>query len=81
MKKNKLFLILFTLKFFLISCNSKKEKDPMNDLFEPSYKEQKKNIEFSEYFDSLSNIYSNYKYNIAIRSPKNWKRDEGVSEG
>lgn len=63
-----------------IACINKTEKDSQKILLKPSYKEQKKDNDYSDYFDTVSNIYSNYKYNIAIGTPKNWKKDKGVSE-
>lgn len=81
MKKSKIKLILlYGLLMLSIGCINKIEKDSKKDLLKPSYKEQKKANDYSEYFDTISNIYSNYKYNIAIRAPKNWKRDRGISE-
>lgn len=80
-KKSKMKLSLFCgLLMLSVSCVNKTEKDSEKDLLKPSYKEQKKTENYSEYFDTISNIYSNYKYNIAIRAPKNWKRDRGISE-
>ncbi len=74
-------IIYFLLTSLIcLSCNSQSKKDPAKDLFEPSYKEQKNKKEFTEYFDKESNTYSNYKYSIAVRFPKNWKHDEGISE-
>ncbi len=78
--KNFFNTLTFLSLLFIFSCNSKTKKDPGKDLLKPSYKEQKKEGDFTEYFDTLSNIYSNYKYNIAVSSPKNWKHDEGVTE-
>lgn len=71
-------LILFHLILICtISCDSQQIKDQL----EPSYKAQKGNKpEITEYFNKESNIYSNYTYNIAIQSPKNWRHDNGVSE-
>lgn len=77
MKRTILLLIIVMISS---SCTSQSKKDITKDLFEPSYKEQKSKKEFTEYFDKASNTYSNYKYNIAIRSPKNWKHDEGITE-
>ncbi len=62
------------------ACLNKKANETDKDLFEPSFKEQKDSLNFIEYFDTINNIYSNYKYNIAVSIPNNWKKDEGVSE-
>ena len=64
---------------FLISCHSNKtEKNKSND-FEKSYKEEK-GEGFTEYLDSTTNIYSNFRYHVAFDGPNNWKTDAGVSE-
>ena len=64
---------------FLISCQSNKtKKNKIND-FEKSFKEEK-GEGFTEYLDSTTNIYSNFKYHVAIDAPDNWKTDAGVSE-
>jgi hypothetical protein len=64
----------------IVSCAKSKERNPNEDLFEPSFKEQKKDNVFTDFFDSISYTYSNYKYNIAVQAPKTWKYDQGISE-
>ena len=76
----KMFWLLYGLLLMNIGCVKKAEPDPLLDLFNPSFKEQKKNVVFLEYYDTISDVYSNFKYNFSIRSPKNWERDQGVSE-
>lgn len=68
------------LLVFLISCNSKntKSEDVQSD-FEKSFKEQEVKS-FQEHLDSTSNIYSNFKYNVAFDGPNKWKFDTGVGE-
>lgn len=68
-------IIAISILFSCSSTNSNKEK-PIT--FEKSQKEQ--NQSFSEYLDSTTNIYSNFKYQIAFDGPDNWKSDAGVSE-
>lgn len=36
--------------------------------------------EFNEFFDSISNNYSNYKYGFSIKFPIKWSHDKGFSE-
>jgi hypothetical protein len=71
---------LFCIVMLSVACLNKKSNESDKDLFEPSFKEQKDSLNFIEYFDTINNIYSNYKYNIAVSVPNNWKKDEGVSE-
>ena len=73
-----LIIILLSIGKYKNSANSNK-----TDLFEDSYKKQKNEnkVEMdTEYFDSTTNIYSNFKYKIAFDAPNNWSRDAGVSE-
>lgn len=73
-------IITVFLIVILISCNHKTQKDPEKDLFEPSYKELKNKEGFVEFYDSINGVYSNFKYNVAIKKPKNWKFDFGVDK-
>lgn len=74
-------ILLYFISTAFTSCSNNKKLDPEKDLFEPSYKELKSQGNFKdEYFDSISNIYSNYKYNVAFRAPKSWNYDQGVTE-
>lgn len=75
---------LITLLIFssFISCN-KNSSIKANDVsFEKSYKELKKEnmVEFTEFLDSVTNVYSNYKYYVSFDAPDNWKTDMGVSK-
>ncbi|MGY0393307.1 hypothetical protein ACW5R3_12215 [Bizionia sp. KMM 8389] len=73
-----LIIILLSIGKYRNSTSSKN-----TGFFEDSFKEQKdKNqIEIdTEYFDSTTNIYSNFKYKIAFDAPNNWSSDAGVSE-
>ena len=78
--------IKFTLLTFLVillSCNESKKQTKEDKYLEESYKEQKSKgtlSEHSEDFDSLTNIYSNYKYLISIDAPDNWKIDYGTAK-
>lgn len=77
-------IILLSLLITTIgSCQEKKKNGNVTDSFEKSYKEQKDDgilPENTEYFDSLRNIYSNYKYKVAFDAPDHWASDAGVSE-
>lgn len=73
--------ILYTLFIFSVlnACSSNKgEKKLLND-FEKSFKEEK-GEGFIEHFDSISNVYSNFRYHVAFDAPDNWRTDVGVSE-
>lgn len=72
-----LFFVAITLSS---SCNLKKYKDKdINSSFEKSFKEEDEKS-FKEHIDSISNIYSNFKYSVAYDGPNKWKFDAGVSE-
>lgn len=76
--------ILF-LAFTLVSCFNPKPKETSNsELYKPSHKEllkdPKSNQQLKEFYDSTSNLYSNYYYHFSFRVPKNWEFDKGVSE-
>jgi hypothetical protein len=76
----KYYILTFFLVVLFISCNSKNSKSKDIDSgFEKSFKEQEVNS-FKEHLDSTSNIYSNFKYNVAYDGPDKWKFDNGVSE-
>lgn len=76
--KYNILIILFINLF--ISCNSpnSKSKD-INSDFEKSFKESNDST-FVEHYDSITNIYSNFKYYVAFDGPDKWKFDAGVSE-
>jgi len=73
-------LVIISIFLLWISCNSNKSvsKQIDND-FGKSFKEDK-GEEFNVHLDSLTNIYSNFKYHVAFDAPDNWKTDVGVSE-
>ncbi|MGV8946717.1 MAG: hypothetical protein ACOH1N_09835 [Lutibacter sp.] len=75
------FFYTLLLSFFIISCNSEKSKPNLNidNDFEKSFKKQE-NRHANEHLDSITNIYSNFKYYVAFDGPNNWKTDSGVSE-
>jgi hypothetical protein len=79
--KNITLLLLFTIT--LASCQENKKKTDVTDDFEKSYKEQKDSDllpEHTEHFDSINNLYSNFKYKVAFDGPNHWASDAGVSE-
>lgn len=76
-----------TIIFYFISiftyCQQRKDKGNSPVFFEKSLKEQKDKgtiPEYIEHFDSIKNLYSNFKYRIAFDAPDHWKSDSGVSE-
>jgi len=77
--KNLLFLLLIAS---IVSCNTKTKKEEKDDYFKKSYKEIKSEnkVEFTEFLDSLTNVYSNYIYYVSFDAPNNWKTDMGVSK-
>ena len=76
----KYYILYFLVMIISSSCNLKKSKDEdINSSFEKSFKEDDEKF-FKEHLDSISNIYSNFKYNVAYDGPDNWKFDTGVGE-
>jgi hypothetical protein len=67
----------------LVSCNETKKQSKEEKYLKESYKEQKSKglvSEHSENLDTLTNIYSNYKYLISFDAPDNWKIDYGTAK-
>lgn len=54
-------------------------KENMESNFEEPFKTQE-NIENVQDYDSIHNVYANYKYSIAYDGPNHWEADYGVSE-
>lgn len=80
---SKKFITILGLFFILFSCNENKKQTKEEKYLKESYKEQKSKgttSEYSEDFDSSTNIYSNYKYLISIDAPDNWKVDYGTAK-
>lgn len=78
----KITLLLFLISFYSLS-QERNEKSDSNDIFKKSLKQQKNEGTLSdniEYFDSINNLYSNFKYRVAFDAPNHWKNDAGVSE-
>ena len=73
MKKILITLCLFCL---LQNANSQQNKFRKSEK-EQSVTEKKK---FNEFYDTINNMYSNYKYNIGFKIPKRWIVDKGFSE-
>jgi hypothetical protein len=73
-------LIFLIGGFILNSCTQNKKVDPF--LAGPSFKEilSTDSIPFLEYFDSTSNIYSNFYYGFSVNVPKGWTSDRGFSK-
>lgn len=73
--------IIFVLIIFgiFISCDFPQEETRKTNDFEKSFKEQNSES-FNEHKDSISNVYSNFKYHIAFDAPDSWNTDAGVSE-
>jgi len=73
-----LFLVL------MVACRVQVGDKEKTDNFKPSYKEiissKPDTINFVEYFDSTTNIYSNFKYGFSIKLPFDWDIDRGLSE-
>ena len=75
--------IIFCFISTLAYCQQRKDKSNSPVFFEKSLKEQKDKgtiTEYIEHFDSIKNVYSNFKYRIAFDAPDHWKSDGGVSE-
>ena len=80
----KALIVLFTSMVFLSCTSNINEKVSNNEGFMPSYKElstDTNNVNtFIEHFDSITNIYSNFRYGFSMNFPNNWDIDKGVSE-
>lgn len=75
--------LLFLLISIICSCQENKKTEDPTENFEDSYKVQKESGTLeknTEHFDSIKNIYSNYKYNVAFDAPDYWVSDNGVSD-
>lgn len=75
--------LIFSLISILTYSQQIKDKANFPVFFEKSLKEQKDDgtiTEYIEHFDSIKNVYSNFKYRIAFDAPDHWKSDDGVSE-
>lgn len=87
---NKLKITAFlSIIVLFLSCidfdkkSSKKQRPPVTDSYEKSFKELKDNDELpanSEHYDSINNIYSNYLYKVAFDGPNHWHFDPGVGD-
>jgi hypothetical protein len=62
----------------LTSCGLKESSQVDSAGFDKSFKKQQ-NHEFNQHLDSITKIYSNYKYHISFDAPDNWSADAGVS--
>lgn len=79
--KNIALLISFVLT--LTACHQKKKEFDVKDYFDKSFKEKKDDnllSKNSEHFDSITKIYSNYKYRVSFDAPNHWSSDAGVSK-
>ncbi len=72
--KTLLFVLIFMLLFVFEShCQT-------NQIFAPSFKKSNLNGNNIEHLDSISMIYSNFKYGFSMDFPDNWKFDRGNAE-
>jgi len=65
------------------NSNKQNKTIPENEIFEDSFKKQinEGKIENDiDYYDSITNIYSNFEYRVAFDAPNDWKFDAGVSK-
>ena len=72
---------LILLLVCLSSCNQKKTSN--SNEFMDSFKKLKDDGKISEeveHMDTVSKIYSNYKYHVSFDGPNNWEFDMGVSQ-
>jgi hypothetical protein len=75
-----IFVILFGVVFLFAVVNYYSGSNKQESDFMPSYKENTKNSTFVEHLDSLTKIYSNFKYGFSMDFPDNWDINKGVSE-
>jgi hypothetical protein len=79
----KKYLVLILLILTFASCKKRHKINEQSNFIKDSYKTQKENGDLkgkTDNYDSINNIYSNYKYCIAYDAPKYWIRDNGVSD-
>ncbi|MDQ2180850.1 hypothetical protein [Marinifilum sp. D714] len=83
-KKVRNFYVFVALVLFFIGFTYFKqfniESKSNNSDFEPSYKQSYLEGNSVEHLDSISMIYSNFKYGFSMDFPNNWKTDRGTSE-
>jgi hypothetical protein len=69
--------------FIVVACSGQTGNKSSSD-FRPSYKEiistNSDSVGFIDYYDSTSNLYSNFKYGFSIKFPMDWSIDKGVAE-
>ena len=71
-------LIILTIVLIVKEYKVKNSSDTAD--FEPSFKESNLQGNKIEYLDTVTSIYSNFKYGFAMDFPNNWSIDRGVSE-
>ena len=69
---NKLILLSF---IFFFSCGN-----PLKNVHEKQTNLSKENLIQEYEFDSLSNIYKNYKYAVSFKVPRSWEFDYGLTK-
>ncbi len=72
-KKEWFALVYMLLLVFESNCQT-------NQIFAPSFKNSNLNGNQIEHLDSVSMIYSNFKYGFSMDFPDNWKFDRGNAE-
>lgn len=76
--------ILVLIVIITVSCSGQMGNKKNSNDFRPSYKEiittNPDSVGFIDYYDSTSNLYSNFKYGFSIKFPRDWSIDKGVSE-
>ncbi|GMQ29086.1 hypothetical protein [Algoriphagus confluentis] len=73
--------LYISILFILVSCQ-KSQNQSLGFEELPSFKEilSSDSIQFLEYFDSTSRIYSNYYHGFSVRVPKGWDSDRGFAK-
>jgi hypothetical protein len=76
-------IYISSLIALLASLLSISTRNAVAQQFKPSYKQSinsNNESSFTEFLDSKTNTYSNFKYGFSIKFPKNWFMDKGASE-
>lgn len=76
-----LYILILFIFVLLVSCQ-KSQKQSVGFEESPSFKEilSSDSLKFLEYYDSSSNIYSNFYYGFSVNVPEGWSSDRGFSK-
>lgn len=80
--RNCYLIVASTFALLIYSCSNKQSTNSKTFQFDlkPSLKESNIKGDFIEHLDSVSLIYSNFKYGVSMDFPDNWTINKGVAE-